>query len=430
MRTDQENSVRTTNRVCTAFFAALLLAASLAANTAPASAEGPTEPESGSLEIPPEAVAAVHADSTVQSIEIPSARAPREEKQTCGKSGKQKICIREIEPPAESQEDGDAPQSRSMVAYPNWCLDLAHSNHYSGTRTSTCAMISLALEVFDGRNVLVGTALYNLYNYVYMDTSQTTWVNQIAFSPYKVTGAASSISVRGTATCAGQACTAVRQSFPLQSPSLNGKAEGESSWKWTGKKGTSGVATPGWTVTFEAAAAPNSVTYLRSAPALRCDDAVPGRAAGCIVPAVTPHIDYDANYFRDFGDHVSEAQRSGLPGSETSGIPLHRTTNTALRDSNRSTACPASFPRPAGYSCDEYPFASTHEGASRSGGGPRTLDWCQISLDREPSTGRSGYSVCMINASENSRAGSLLNSTLFAPMRVVDGDPFFVNIHY
>ena len=91
---------------------------------------------------------------------------------------------------------------------------------------------------------------------------------------------------------------------------------------------------------------------------------------------------------------------------------------------------PASLVRPPGKSCDEYPFASTYEGAALSGGGPRTQSWCQVPLSGPPSTGPAGYSVCTINAAENSQAGSLLNSVLYSPYRVIDGDAFHINVVY
>lgn len=34
----------------------------------------------------------------------------------------------------------------------------------------------------------------------------------------------------------------------------------------------------------------------------------------------------------------------------------------------------------------------------------------------------------MIDANENSQAGSLMNSVLFVPSRVIDGDAFYVQI--
>jgi hypothetical protein len=43
-------------------------------------------------------------------------------------------------------------------------------------------------------------------------------------------------------------------------------------------------------------------------------------------------------------------------------------------------------------------------------------------------TGPTGYSVCMINATQNSTGGSVLNSQFYAPNRVIDRDPFYVSV--
>ena len=159
-----------------------------------------------------------------------------------------------------------------------------------------------------------------------------------------------------------------------------------------------------------------------------CDNAVPGRnIIGCVVPGITPAIRYDGTSFVEFGAHVAGAQASGLRGGSVAN-PLHRLVDATAQAANRNTACPASLPRPTGKSCDEYPFASTYEGAALSGGGPRTQGWCQVTLNGTPSTGALGYSVCMIDAAENSQAGSLMNSVLFVPMRVIDSDAFYVQI--
>jgi hypothetical protein len=39
-----------------------------------------------------------------------------------------------------------------------------------------------------------------------------------------------------------------------------------------------------------------------------------------------------------------------------------------------------------------------------------------------------GYSACMIDDAENKRAGSWLQSKLYVPSRVLDGDAYYVTI--
>jgi hypothetical protein len=133
--------------------------------------------------------------------------------------------------------------------------------------------------------------------------------------------------------------------------------------------------------------------------------------------------------FPEYGDHLIDAINSGLPGANlgAGSVPLHRLMDDALQQANRNLACPDSYPRPTGKSCDEYPFASTYEGASTGGGTGRTFDWCGISQLPTGVTGPTGYSSCMIDETNNSGAGGQLETRLYGPERVLDGDAFWVN---
>lgn len=65
--------------------------------------------------------------------------------------------------------------------------------------------------------------------------------------------------------------------------------------------------------------------------------------------------------------------------------------------------------------------------ASTRGTG-RTFTFCHISKYPTGVTGATGFSACMIDKTENSTAGSLLNSVLFVPYRVISMDEFYVDI--
>lgn len=86
---------------------------------------------------------------------------------------------------------------------------------------------------------------------------------------------------------------------------------------------------------------------------------------------------------------------------------LHRTTDRALINANRRTACGSDVPRPPkpGLSCDEFPFAQTQEGASKN----------------------PDYSCHFLDAGDNSREGSLRKAFLNG-LRVLDGDAFSVEV--
>ncbi|WP_416956782.1 hypothetical protein [Streptomyces sp. Agncl-13] len=105
----------------------------------------------------------------------------------------------------------------------------------------------------------------------------------------------------------------------------------------------------------------------------------------------------------------------------------------ALANSHRMRRTLSAFPwasssggyaRPTGYSCDEYPFASSHEGAASNPLLGRTFDWCQIST----LTSRTGpgWSACMIPAEENTAAGRDDLRVFYNENRVLEDDAFYV----
>jgi hypothetical protein len=167
----------------------------------------------------------------------------------------------------------------------------------------------------------------------------------------------------------------------------------------------------------------------------RCDTKFSN--AGCAYPQIPPVFSLDGHLWPTVAEHVAAAQQSGAVGHDW---PLTRTTDQNLIANNRDTACPEWIPRPAGKSCDEYPFASTREGAS-SGGAGRTFQWCGVdqwwwpdgvtdygaTRDYPDGVSGVGWSFCMVDAGENSGAGNDLQ-TFYQGNRVLDGEEFFVEI--
>lgn len=154
---------------------------------------------------------------------------------------------------------------------------------------------------------------------------------------------------------------------------------------------------------------------------VRCDNAFPARRAGCVVN-LTPAIRFDKNRYPSFTKHVEAAIESGLPGGSIQR-PLERTTDKTRIRNNRKIACPKSIKRPKGYSCDEYPFASTFEGAL-SGGPGRTFDGCRIYPVKKVQS-PTGFSRCMIPVSENSGSGGSLGGSLQSK-RVLNNDKYYI----
>lgn len=163
---------------------------------------------------------------------------------------------------------------------------------------------------------------------------------------------------------------------------------------------------------------------------VRCDNASGANYGfGCVLPWWPGRWVIDQYAYPTYVAHVYLAQQSGLPGAT---VPLTRT-DAEGQALNRQYACPniSSWPRPTidgvVYSCDEYPMASTREGAASSpdGTGYRTFDGCHITALPTGVTGSTGYSACMIPQSENSGAGSKLG-IFYGRSRILPGDQFYV----
>ncbi|MER6809903.1 hypothetical protein ABT299_11540 [Spirillospora sp. NPDC000708] len=190
-------------------------------------------------------------------------------------------------------------------------------------------------------------------------------------------------------------------------------------------------STPNISIFFETPGGSDPAsTYYPSPPSgIRCD-AISGRITpGCVYTEYTPDFTPDPNYpttgiygytldgpYRELAKHIYDAQIGrGVPGL-TPGAGVNSSTGYALRkndgageaDANRTKACGNPKP-PAGQgdSCDEFPFASTQEGAAAPNG--------------------PGYSCRMIDENQNSPGGTLL-SWWYTKYHILRNDPFYVTI--
>jgi hypothetical protein len=129
--------------------------------------------------------------------------------------------------------------------------------------------------------------------------------------------------------------------------------------------------------------------------------------------------------YAEFARHVAAAQGTGIAGAP-GGRPLTRLIDPVLNAANGNTACPSTYVRPVGKSCDEYPFRSTYQGAYTGGGLGRTFSWCQIP-DLPLLTSGAGWSACMITAGQNSGAGTALGR-FYTDNRIIGEDNFYVAV--
>lgn len=164
----------------------------------------------------------------------------------------------------------------------------------------------------------------------------------------------------------------------------------------------------------------NSVTFDLPLANSRCDNAIGNRVPGCVLSEIPGVMAYSQSGNPDFVAHIYNTQVSGLPGRLGTGTYLTKLSDPTQVAANGNKACPSSMVRPTGFSCDEYPFRSTYEGASTSGATlARSFPGCQMPDPQR--TGATGWSRCFIPVGQNSSAGGLL-SGFYSNERILDGD--------
>lgn len=161
---------------------------------------------------------------------------------------------------------------------------------------------------------------------------------------------------------------------------------------------------------------------VESPPLIRCDAALKkGTRPGCVSTGKAIYAVGRGN--KTYYAHVRAAIKSGLPST------LTRTMDSSLIDENRKIACRRGVPspRPEGKECDEYPFASTREGAASSGGPARSHSSLKCGLKDPDRTGAGGFSRCLIDAKHNSAGGTELG-IFYTDQRVLNGEKFGVRV--
>jgi hypothetical protein len=350
------------------------------------------------------------------------------------KSGKTSVaCVKPTEPSTAKTRKSD-PSLRATVPFPLWCTDIPGSWLYTlETREDICRVRDITVDVFNvNTGALVGQINLDEYAFEYTSSAGPTFAYQIMLDMYGGWGQIGGTLAQGTATCTG-VCTVNSSDFFPQLVTTTNQVEGEAFIRSTATtRGSVGTANVTWSYFFANPAwvAPTASLNV-TAPAVRCDHNLPGNnsVAGCVIrDAVSAMVYSVSGAYEELAWHILDAQYSGLAGSHPSyGLsnpaPLNRLVDQAQQNANYNRSCPSSYPRPAGLSCDEYPFQSSQQGASTGGGPGRTFPGCNVPL---PSgTGPVGYSACMIDDTENSQGGNALGM-YYVDQRVMNADPFYV----
>lgn len=341
--------------------------------------------------------------------------------------GQRGACLQEVTSPSPSAtlEGDDYTTSDIVPIDQELCLASAENGGVTyGKRTRACQVKYLRYRTYvtvNGSRQYTGAAHLTVINYTYSSTTLSAWGHQIEISMYDGWGDATKASLSGVASSSG-ACTTDSSSFPVQSlEPKNSWVQGESYFETTATtQGDVGFCDTSWELTFiNAPYDLESVTYAMDD--IRCDNAVPNKAVGCVVPWFASATNYSFSKQPTLAWHVYTAQSSGLPGA-TFDAPLNRATDAAIIDENRTKAC-GDAPSIANKSCDEYPLASTQQGLS-AGGERRSWDGCEFGQVPQQ-TGPTGVSVCMIDKVDNDAQGGIQRG-FYNRERVLDGDPFRV----
>jgi hypothetical protein len=202
-----------------------------------------------------------------------------------------------------------------------------------------------------------------------------TWGDQVAIRKVNDWGVGiAGTRVQGSAVCKGK-CKVKDGSFKSQPLKTDKDALGQ--WHLdstlaaapTGKRGA-GFTRATWQFTNAQWSGPSTPGELDTVD-VRCDTQLPGvKKLGCTMPQYYPAMVYaKKGQYPELAKHIEYAQNTKkLPGKYGSKKFLTRLTDTKKKDKNREKACPKRLPRPPGKTCDEYPFASTWQGAYTGGG--------------------------------------------------------------
>jgi hypothetical protein len=292
------------------------------------------------------------------------------------------------------------------------------------SRFVACREVGYTIQIF--RNfVLVGEINLLEVQNITTSNNDATWAHEYRLMWRSAWGdIAGAMIDNGQFGCGGQ-CRVISSEFPamrLDRPT-NLTAVG----RMAGDPGPGGVtfgtSTVGWTFS-----APRTIGFSANrgtgVPQVRCDGFF--GVFGCVFRGVKPVLVIDGFDPRitQYARHVKQAQAStghGTPFSQ----PLTKTTDPRITSANGRIACPPRRITPPGKTCDEYPFASTLEGASALPNNGRTFPGCLFDARLPIGVQGPGWSACMIDERHNRNGGTDL-LIFYRTQRVIDGDQFFV----
>ena len=336
----------------------------------------------------------------------------------------------ELDPPQQPLDKDAKPESPDVEISPNangspyWC-----TNVWKGGATFACRFEKVKYELkradTNGRLRVVGTIEGEEIREVTPQWNAPSTGFFYRFDIRNVTGEGNSARIEASLFCENGSCDTPEGSRSIVAAPGNSLAG-----SWTSNLSPSPGAPQrrnvkiALTVSSPGAHANAAILGMTT---IRCDADGGARAPkGCRVWGTVPV--WDASGSGDsYTRHLKAAQSANLPGF-VGGRSLIRETNPKEIAWNREYSCGhVTGPRPAGFDCDEYPYAATKHTRRASGMNIVTYSWCLINdtgIVVDPRSTNNIGSVCLIPSNENRRAGARLG-WFFIKSRILDGDEFW-----
>ncbi|MGW3037433.1 NucA/NucB deoxyribonuclease domain-containing protein [Streptomyces sp. NPDC001178] len=272
-------------------------------------------------------------------------------------------------------------------------------------RTKACRSANWTVNVWDEDEVLVGQLYFRLTQSVISSIRSLDWRHDVEVVKTGGWGEIAGALVSGSAACGATDKCGTGGGMPTQPMSAE-PAKGS-----FGVRGLIGTRTAGkgadhLTLTIDAPLWLYPAYPQDSTPTVRCDNI--RRGEGCVMfdfrPTLTsmrqlPNISHNIRRIQQAGPHHY--------GRQYDGNPIRYTNIGRIRRANNRAACGNRGTPPRGKNCDEYPFQSTLEGASRTTYPDWGWDW--------------------VPERENSKQGSLLRN-FYGANRMLNGDKFWVDV--
>jgi Deoxyribonuclease NucA/NucB len=248
-------------------------------------------------------------------------------------------------------------------------------------RTEACGTLSGWVNVYESDAGFVGSVTYLLHEAYHLNVKSRKITITLTVHTTSVTGDASGLTMTITPTC-NSTCRVPK------TPIVGTLGTGDGFSKTIVATDSTARMHNAFTDYAAVFTRPDTLParYSWQFPlAVRCDNMLKTQqAAGCVFPNAVPTLT-DMAGLKYISKNIRKAQTQkgsvgyGKPGGE---YYLHRLTDQSEINQNRSQVCPKKAKPPKGkkgWSCDEYPFASTEEGGKALPAADRSTAWVPAS---------------------------------------------------